>query len=209
MTSLDVLSVAGQVKSKIELPAALFEASGHDSVLWEAIRAYLANRRQGTAKTKRRSEVSGTGKKPYRQKHTGRSRHGSRRSPLFVGGGVVFGPQPRDFRLGLPRRKRRLALRLALVARNAEAKVLVIEDFELASHKTKGMVALLAALGLSGSVLLLVSDVSDNLRLASRNIELLRVRPASQATAYEVLACDSVVFTEGGLASLSAMETKA
>lgn len=144
----DVLGIDGAVKGKVELPEAVFSKTGDASLLWESVQTYLANQRQGNAATKTRAEVSGTGKKPHRQKHTGRARHGSRRSPIFVGGGIAWGPRPRDYSLVIPKKKRRAALLLALSARNAEGRVVVVEDFELAQPKTKELVKTLDAMGL-------------------------------------------------------------
>jgi len=196
---MQVLTPKGESKRQVELPDSVFGQKVTKSVLWETVRTYLANQRQGTAKVKTRAEVSGTGKKPYRQKHTGRARHGSRRSPIHVGGGVVFGPHPRDYRLDLPKKKRRQALRIALSARHAQGHVKVVEDFELAAPKTKEMAGILAALGFSGSTLLLVPEAREDVTRASRNIPGLTVMPAAQLNTYEVLRHDQVVFTEKGL----------
>jgi len=199
---VDVLSVSGAVKGQIQLPDAVFAKTGRSGAVWESVRCYLACQRQGTSCAKTRAEVSGTGKKPYRQKHTGRARHGSRRSPIFRGGGIVFGPRPRDYSYRLPKKVRRQALLVALSARHTEGAVKVIEDFELSAAKTKELAGVLKTLGLTGSVLLLAGPVSENLKRASRNIQLLTVLPASQANPYQVLNHDHVVFTEQGLKSL-------
>lgn len=201
---MDVLTVSGAVKGQVELPESVFGQTGKHGVLWESIRCHLANQRQGTACTKTRAEVSGTGKKPYRQKHTGRARHGSRRSPIFRGGGVVFGPRPRDYGYELPKRARRQALYEALSARKAEGAVQVIEDFELPSPKTKELAKILTGLHPVGSCLLLVVDPSENLMRASRNLPGLTVMPTRQVNAYSILEHDLVLFTESGLKSLVA-----
>ena len=199
---MDVLSLSGAVKGQVELPDSVFGKSGKHGVLWESVRCYLANQRQGTACTKTRAEVSGTGKKPYRQKHTGRARHGSRRSPIFPGGGIVFGPKPRDYSFELPRKARRQALYEALSARKVDNALQVVEDFQLAEPKTKELAKIMAGLSLGGSVLLLVDVAQENLKRASRNITGLTVMPARQAHAYAVLQHEHVVFTEAGLKSL-------
>lgn len=197
-----VKSVSGSVKGQASLPDSVFKATGPGGVLWESVRCYLANQRQGNACTKTRAEVSGTGKKPHRQKHTGRARVGSRRTPIFVGGGVNFGPRPRDYGYELPKKMRRRALCLALSERQAEGAVAVIEDFDLAAPKTKEMVKVLAGLGLEGKVLLLVDEVSPNLKRASGNIPGLTVVAASRVSPYWVLGHDKVAITEKGLATL-------
>lgn len=190
---------------QVELPDRVFKRSGTDSLVWEAVRVYLANQRQGTARTKTRGEVSGTGKKPYRQKHTGNARHGSRRSPIFRGGGIAFGPMPRDYGLKLPKQKRRTALYVALSARHAEGAVKVFDDLAIAEPKTKLMVAALAGMGLEGKVLLLPANVPENMLRAGRNIPGLTVMPARMLNAYAVLDHDTVAFTKSGLASFLEM----
>lgn len=199
---VDVLSVSGEVKSQVELPRELFGLEPDTGAVWAAVRMHLANRRQGTAKVKTRAEVSGTGKKPWRQKHTGRARHGSRRSPIWRGGGVVFGPLPRDYSGRLPKKERSRALASALSARHAENAVRVVEDITLGQPKTKELLAVLSRLNLTGSVLLLVDAPKRELLLAGRNVNWLTVLPAAQVGPYDLLHHDTVLFTESGLASL-------
>ncbi|MEO0004582.1 MAG: 50S ribosomal protein L4 [candidate division WOR-3 bacterium] len=196
---MEVMRVSGEVKGQVELPEMWFNREGPPSLLWEAVRCYLANQRQGTAKTKTRAEVSGTGKKPWPQKHTGRARHGSRRSPIWVKGGVAWGPKPRDYGYELPKKVRRYALALALTAKAREKGIKVVEDFELSQPKTRELIQVFEGLGLKGSVLLLVPAVSENLRRASNNIPWLDVMPAVQLHPYAVLTHNWVVFTEDGL----------
>ncbi|MFO7638662.1 MAG: 50S ribosomal protein L4 [bacterium] len=198
---MDVVSVGGTVKSDVILPDRVFRYSGSDSLVWEAVRVYLANQRAGTAKTKTRAEVSGTGKKPYRQKHTGNARHGSRRSPIFRGGGIAFGPLPRDYGLGFPKQKRRAALFAALSARNAEGAIRVVEDFSLTEPKTKLMAQAVAGFGFEGSLLLLPAEVSKDMLRAGRNIPGLTLMPARMLHPYAVLKHDVVAFTVAGLES--------
>ncbi len=196
---MEVLKITGEVKGSIELPELWFNREGPSSLLWESVRCYLANQRQGTANTKTRAEVSGTGKKPWPQKHTGRARHGSRRSPIWVKGGIAWGPKPRDYSYELPKKIKRFALALALSAKTKENSIKIIEDFELSLPKTKELVNLLKSLELTGSVLLLVPAVSENLQRASSNLKWLKVVPAVMVNTYLVLAYDWVVFTESGL----------
>jgi large subunit ribosomal protein L4 len=193
--------VSGSVKGQVDLPAGVFEVKGKQGPIWDAVKCYLANQRQGNACTKTRAEVSGTGKKPYRQKHTGRARHGSRRSPIFMGGGIVFGPRPRDYSYDIPKKLRRQALFLALTARKEQDALKVVEDFEPAEPKTKEMVKILSGLGFSGSTLMLVASATENLKRASRNIPHLTLMPARSVGTYQVLMHDRVVFTESGLKS--------
>jgi len=198
----DIRGIDGTVKGQIELPEKVFGRTEDPGLIWEAVQAYLANQRQGNASTKTRSEVSGTGKKPYRQKHAGRARHGSRRSPIFTGGGIAWGPKPRDYSKTVPKKKRRAALLLALAAGNAEGGMSIVEDFEPASSKTKELVQMLAQLGFGKDgkrVLILVAAASEKLTRASRNVPWLTVMPASLAHTYAMLANERVVFTKTGL----------
>ena len=198
---MQVLSRTGDIKRQVELPDEVFGQEVREGLLWSAIRTFLANQRQGTAKAKSRAEVSGTGKKPYRQKHTGRARHGSRRTPIHTGGGVNFPPRPRDYSLGLPKKMRRQALHAALSARHAEEAIFVIEDFKVEQGKTKVMVEALAPFEFPGSVLLLPDAVNEEMLRASRNLPWLTVMPARLLHAYATLKHDQVVFTESGLKS--------
>jgi large subunit ribosomal protein L4 len=202
MPTAQVLSLDGSAKGQTELPDVVFARTGSKGLVWESVRSHLANQRQGTSKVKTRAEVSGTGKKPYRQKHTGRARHGSLRSPIHVGGGRVFGPHPREYRYALPKKARKQSLALALSARHAAGAVRVVEDFDVPVPKTKELVKMLTGLGVSGSVLLLVGTASDNMRRAARNVPWLTLLPASQVSPYHVLGHDQVLLTEQGLRSL-------
>jgi large subunit ribosomal protein L4 len=201
---VDLLTIAGTVKGQVELPAALFDQKGKKGLVWESVKCFLANQRQGNASTKTRSEVSGTGKKPHRQKHTGHSRQGSRRAPHFVGGGIAWGAKPRDYSYELPKKLRRQALALALSARKGEEAVTVVEDFDLPEPKTREVVKVLRGLNLDGKVLLLTGVVSENLKRASRNLPGLTVTTAGQVNTYDVVSHERLVLTESGLKQLEA-----
>jgi large subunit ribosomal protein L4 len=204
---VDLLTIAGAVKGQVELPARLFDQKGKNGLVWESVRCYLANQRQGNASTKTRGEVSGTGKKPHRQKHTGHSRHGSRRSPIFRGGGIAWGAKPRDYNYELPKKLRRQALALALSARMSEDAVTVVEDFELPEPKTREMVKVLKGLNVDGKVLLLTAGASESLKRASRNLPGLTVTTAQRVNTYDVIAHERVVLTESALKQLEARAT--
>jgi large subunit ribosomal protein L4 len=204
---VDLLTIAGAVKGQVELPAALFDQKGKKGLVWESVKCYLANQRQGNASTKTRAEVSGTGKKPHRQKHTGHARQGSKRSPQFVGGGIAWGARPRDYYYELPKKLRRQALALALSARKGEDAVTVVEDFELPEPKTREMVKVLKGLSLDGKVLLLTGVASANLRRASRNLPGLTVTTAQQVNTYDVVSHERIVLTESALKQLEARAT--
>ena len=204
---MDLLTIGGAVKGQVELPASLFDQKGKKGLVWEAVKCYLANQRQGNACTKTRAEVSGTGKKPHRQKHTGHARQGSRRSPQFVGGGIAWGPRPRDYSYELPKKLRRQALALALSARKGEEAVTIVEDFELPEPKTREMVKVLKGLNLNGKVLLLTGGASENLRRASRNLPGLTVTTAQRVNTYDVVSHGRIVLTESALKQLEARAT--
>lgn len=210
---MEVLTISGEVKRQVELPVEWFNRTGPKSLLWEAVRCYLTNQRQGTAKTKTRGEVSGTGKKPWPQKHTGRARHGSRRSPIWRGGGIAWGPKPRDYSYELPKKVRRQALALALTSRAKENGIKIVEDFELNEPKTRELVNIVekiaSPLEKGEKVLLLVEQASDKLIRASQNVPWLDVMPAVHLNSYQVLTHQKLIFTEKGLESfLTAMGVK-
>jgi large subunit ribosomal protein L4 len=194
-------SAAGAKKGAgFRLPAAFFDGEVNGPVLHEAVKVFLANQRQGTHATRTRGLVSGGNRKPWKQKGTGRARQGSIRSPLWPGGGTVFGPQPRDYRLGMPRKVKQLARRSALNARAAGGSLLVVERFEQQSPKTKDLVALLAKLGVpERKVLILTHGVSEALYLSARNLPRVDVLPYPDASAYDILWADVVVVEEPAL----------
>jgi large subunit ribosomal protein L4 len=201
---VDLLTISGAVKGQVELPAALFDQKGKKGLVWESVKCYLANQRQGNASTKTRAEVSGTGKKPHRQKHTGHARQGSKRSPQFVGGGIAWGARPRDYYYELPKKLRRQALALALSARKGEDAVTIVEDFELPEPKTKEMVKVLKGLNLDGKVLLLTGGASESLKRASRNLPGLTLTTAQRVNTYDVVSHERIVLTESALKQLEA-----
>lgn len=169
----------------------------NEAALYHAVRAHLNNRRQGTASTKTRAEVSGGGRKPWRQKGTGRARQGTTRAPQWVGGGVVFGPRPRSYRTDLPKKVRRVALRSALNARAADGALHVIERLDFEEPKTRRMLELLAGLGLAEQkVLVLTADTSPNVYRSGRNLQTVHVMRYRDVSAYEILWADALVVEE-------------
>ena len=194
-------SAAGAKKSaEFALPGGYFDGDVNEAVLHTAVRAYLNNQRQGTAATKTRSFVSGGNQKPWKQKGTGRARAGSSRSPLWRGGGIVFGPSPRDYRTDIPRKMRLLARRSALNTRAATGGFVVVEALAFASPKTGQLVELLAKLGVAEKkVLILTHGVHEALYLSSRNLARVHVMNYAEAAAYDVLWADVVVVEEGAL----------
>ncbi|WP_341526262.1 50S ribosomal protein L4 [Nostoc sp. UHCC 0302] len=186
-------------ETSFELRVAKEETAAH--IVHRALVRQLNNSRQGTVSTKTRSEVRGGGRKPWRQKGTGRARAGSIRSPLWRGGGVIFGPKPRDFDQKLNRKERRLALRTALVSRIDD--LIVVEEFsnELSRPKTKELIAALARWGVApeNKSLLILSELPENVYLSARNIENLKLIAADQLNVYDLLHADKIVLTASAL----------
>lgn len=204
-------TAAAERKGSYALPAD-FDGRVNQAAIHQAVRAFRNNQRQGTASTKTRSEVSGGSRKPWRQKGTGRARQGTTRSPLWVGGGVVFGPRPRSYRTKVPRKVRQLARRSALNARANEGAIHVIEALEFEAPKTRKMVALLNKLGLTGKkVLILTKEPRPEVYLSCRNLPKTRVMCYSDAPAYDVLWSDFLLVEEdaiGGLATDAVAPTR-
>jgi large subunit ribosomal protein L4 len=196
-------SAAGQESGTVQLPEGAFGAPARPDVVYDALRSYMANQRQGTVATKTRSLVSGGGKKPWKQKGTGRARHGSIRSPIWVGGGTVFGPQPRDYSYQLPKKMRRLAIRSVLSDRARDGAVVVVDDLKLEKPSTKSMAALLKSLNLgTKKVMVIGGEPNVTLYRSVRNIAGARVSPARQINVYDLLATEAVVILAGALPAL-------
>lgn len=181
------------------LPEGLFDGTVNEDVLHQVVTAIRAHDRQGTHATKTRTTIRGGGRKPWRQKGTGRARHGSIRSPLWRGGAITFGPQPRDYAPRVPRRLRRLAVRSALNARALEGRLGVLEPLALEEPRTKTVAKLLEAIGADGNVLLLTDGVKRVVHLSARNIPGVEVKPWAEASAYDVLWADRVLVESSAL----------
>jgi len=195
--SIDVVTVSGKVTGKAMLPGEIFGEKVNKALIAQAVRVYLANQRQGTVSTKTRGEVEGSTAKIYRQKGTGRARHGSKRAPIFVKGGVVFGPKPRDYSLSMPQKMKQKALFSALSAKVKDKEVTVIDGLGAIEPKTKVFAEMLKSLGLAGKKqkLLFVtsgSDVASVLR-AGRNVQGVNFLPSKQVNTYAVLAASKLV----------------
>jgi len=194
----------GSEKGTAALPDELFAQPVHEHLMWLAVKRHLGNQRQGTAKVQTRGEVSGGGKKPFKQKGTGRARQGSNTSPLMPGGGRAFGPKPHSHRTGMPKKQRRAALVSALSLRASENAVTVIEPFALTEPKTAVVASLLKKLGLgTRRTLLVVDQVDERVLKSCRNVPNLETTLAHQLNAYDLLAADAVVFTAPGLARVT------
>lgn len=195
---VSVYKTDGTKSSKnVELDDSIFNIEPNDTVIYEDVRSYMANRRQGTAKTKGRTEVRGGGRKAYRQKGTGNARRGSIRSPLLKGGGTVFGPKPRDYSVRITKKMRQLARKSALTYKAKEEAIRVVENFDYDEPKTSKMVEMIQALELSGKkVLLLTAGLKPNVYKSGRNIQKLNILEAGNLFTYAVLNADVLVIQE-------------
>ncbi len=196
MPKVDVVDLENNVVGSLELADEVFGVEVNEGLIYQAVHHYRAGRRAGTHKTKGRGEIRGGGRKPWRQKGTGRARVGSIRSPLWRGGGTVHGPQPRDYSYHLPRKMVLGALRSALSARLADGAVKVVKDFELASSKTKEFSRVLGRLEAKETVLLVDDADNENLRLSSRNIPGVTLMAGREVHPYHLLGHKSVIVSE-------------
>ena len=187
--TLDVYKIDGKTSGeKVELADSIFAVEPNDHAIYLSVKAYLANQRQGTHKSKERAEVRGGGKKPWKQKGRGGARAGTTRSPLWVGGGTIFGPRPRDYRQDLPKKVKRLARKSALSYKAKDQQLIVIEDFSLEKPKTKFFIKILEALKIDGKkVLMLTSAFSDQVYKSGRNVPKVKVLEANKASTYDIL----------------------
>jgi large subunit ribosomal protein L4 len=202
MATVDVKNLEGATVKQIELPDAIFAARPNQSLLWEATKSYLAGLRRGTHSTKSRGEVSGGGKKPWRQKGTGRARVGSTRSSLWRHGSIAHGPKPRDYSTKLNEKMLAGALRSALAVKFQEHKLIVVDEFKLAEVKTKAFVAALKKLEIGNKTLIVDNVANRNLELSSRNIPGCDLMRYHTVHPYHVLSHDRLVISESALARL-------
>ncbi|MBI5629613.1 MAG: 50S ribosomal protein L4 [Elusimicrobia bacterium] len=198
------MNVKGEEVGKIELKEVLFGQKPSREFLHEYVTVYRANQRQGTAHTKTRGEVSGGGKKPWKQKHTGRARAGSNRSPLWRHGGTTFGPRSSKTALDFPRQKAKLALAHALASQHSQGRMIFIEAISLEEPKTKIVARLLKTLGCQGRTLVVLDAPNPKLALAARNIPGVSIQMAADLNAYTVLNCRKLVMTQQALEKLGA-----
>lgn len=205
---ISIKNSAGQDQGEYEVKFPLVEDGKGTQAVHDAVTAYRAAQRSGTASTKNVGEVAGTNRKPWRQKGTGRARAGSFQSPLWVGGGVVFGPKPRDFSKKVSRKTRALALRKALSERLKAGDVVVLDELNLSSPKTKDFVKVINALELKGTTLVVSTGDDKNLALASRNIENVALATSDTLNTYDVLRPDKLVFTKTAFEKIEARLNK-
>lgn len=199
-----VVTLDNKAAGDIDLDDAVFGAEVRKDILARMVNYQLAKRRAGTHKAKTRSEVSGTTKKAYRQKGTGRARHGSLRGAQFRGGGIIFGPVVRDHGHSLPKKVRKLALKTALSAKQADGKLVILDEAALKDGKTKGLVEKLGKLGLSNALIVGGAQIDANFAQAARNIAMIDVLPTQGANVYDILRRDMLVLTREAVQTLEA-----
>jgi large subunit ribosomal protein L4 len=187
--TLEILKIDGKPSGKkIKLDEAIFGIQPNDHAIYLSVKAFLANQRQGTHKAKERSEVRGGGKKPWRQKGRGTARAGTIRSPLWIGGGTIFGPRPRDYRQKLPQKVKQLARRSALSYKAKDEQLIVVEDFTFEKPKSKDFISMMNALNLNGKKILLLTGYNDtNVYKSGRNVKKVSVMEARKASTYDIL----------------------
>jgi len=203
---LPVINISGQAKGEVDFADELLIKNGKGTqAVHDTVTAYMANQRLGTASTKQISEVHGSGKKPWKQKGTGRARAGSFASPLWRGGGVVFGPKPRDYTINVPKKVKALAFRKALSERLIAGDVIVVDELSLKTHKTKNLAGIVGALGGKNKpTLIITEEVDKNLKLAARNLPNVEIEPVGSVNVYELLRFEKIVTTKAALDKLGA-----
>lgn len=199
MPEVEIINKENKSVGTADLPQDIFGVEVNKGLLYEIVRNHLANKRQGTAATKTRGLVSGGGRKPWRQKGTGRARAGSIRSPLWRGGGTVFGPLPRDYSYRLPKKVKWAALSSALTAKLSDNELKVIDELSLAEPKTKALVEILKSIGLRDSVLIVIPEKDETLELAARNIPRVDVARVSELNTYSILAHEKLLITRSAI----------
>jgi len=201
MAVCDVLNTLAEKVGEIELNEALFNVEINTGILHEVVCMQRANRRSGNACTKTRGEVSGGGAKPWRQKGTGRARAGSNRSPIWRGGGTVFGPKPRDYSYSLPKKVKRLALKMALSARNQEGNLVVVDQFELPEIKTKNFTSIMNNFSFD-DCLIVTEGIDEKINLSARNAVGFKVLPVAGLNVYDILKYSKLMLVQSSLAKL-------
>ena len=202
MPKIDVLNMAGAKVSELELCESIFAIEPNASAMHIAVVNYLANQRQGTQSTLTRSEVSGGGKKPWRQKGTGRARQGSTRAPQWYHGGIAHGPKPRSYRFEINKKVKRLALKSALSSKVAASEMIVLDDLTLAAIKTKEVVKVLEAVKAAKKTLIVLPEKNDVIYRSARNIEGVNVTFVNTLNVYDILNCDSIVVLKDAVAKI-------
>ena len=202
MSKTNVYDMSGKVVCEIELNDAVFGIEPNTAVMHEAVKNYLANQRQGTQSTLTRAEVRGGGRKPWRQKGTGRARQGSTRAPQWIHGGIALGPKPRDYGYHMNKKSRQLAIKSALSAKAAAGNIMVIENLDLSEVKTKNFVKFLSDVGATGKSLVVTPEVRRNVVLSARNIPGVRTTISSIISVYDILRADKFIVDKAAVAKI-------
>lgn len=203
MASIKIKDQSNKAVGEVELAASVFERNVRRSLLHEAVVHYQASVRQGTHSTKGKAEISGGGRKPWRQKGTGRARVGSSRNPIWRKGGIVFGPKPRDYSYRFGRKKQRHALQMALTVKQQEDQIIVVDSLDIAAPKTKEVAKLIQSLGLEGKVLIYDIEANESLELAARNLPGVSISHSLGLNVYDLLLHDWLLTTEAGIAQIN------
>ncbi len=196
MAKIDILNLSGAVVGSMDLSDDIFGIEPNAAAMRTVVLNILANRRQGTHSTKTRSEVRGGGKRPYRQKGTGRARHGSTRSAQYVGGGIIFGPKPRSYSYTVPKKIRRLAMKSAFSSKMADSKIYVVDALDFDTMKTKNMVEFMKAIKVSDSALVVLGGKNENVEKASRNLPTVKTAFVNTINVFDILKYDSFIMTK-------------
>jgi len=202
---IPVYNRSGEILRQIEVSETLFGQPLNDALVHQALIAQQANARQGTSDTKTRTEVAGSTKKLYRQKHTGKARAGSAKSGVRRGGGVIFGPHPRDYSQALPKKMRRQAIRCVLSSKVADETMLVLDELNFEAPRTRDMAAMLKALGVEKRAILALTSGQETAARSARNLSLIKTMPAVQLNVADVLACDKLLMTEQALREIETL----
>lgn len=202
MPSIEVINIKKEKVGVLDLNEALFGAKVDGGLIHEAVVMQLASRRQGTAATKTRGKVRGGGRKPWRQKGTGRARAGSTRSPIWRGGGTTFGPQPRSYAYAFPRKKYRVALRSALSAKVRDGEVMIVDGLGVSEPKTREIWKILETLGVKGTVLIVYAQLDENLDRAARNLPFVHLVPVEGLNVYELITANRILLSKEAVAKI-------
>ncbi len=196
MLKVDVLNIKGEKVDEIELLESVFGSKISEYAVYEVVKNHLANKRQGTQSAKTRAEVRGGGRKPWRQKGTGRARQGSIRAPQWIGGGVVFAPKPRDYSYTINKKVRRLAMKSALTSKANEGKIIVIDNMEMDAPKTKEFIAMLSAVNANKKALFVTAENNTNIVKSGRNIQGVQITFVNTLNVYDIVKYDSLILTK-------------
>ncbi len=200
--NVDVVNIDNKIVGEVELLDAIFKTEVKESVMHQVVRMQLANRRRGTASTKQRGDVRGGGRKPWKQKGTGRARAGTNRSPLWVGGGVTFGPQPRSYAFSVPKKVKRLALKSALSCKQNDGELIVIKELNFEKPNTKRLVEIIHRLDINGRLLIVDNEKNENLLKSSRNVPGVKILPVAGINVYDILSADRLLILQSAVETI-------